>query len=148
MFYSNQYKNIGLRPNPGSMLLHLASVVIYLLGLRYMDWIYWVKLVHTVIFFFASACIMYVVYCGVVGKINSYLWASIGIVFIIGLIYAVNGFECPLSTLVHRLAGRRDVSDIYFPDWFARNIMPVSTVIYIVGVALVARHLYRDMSRE
>jgi hypothetical protein len=109
-----------------------------------MDWIYWTKLAHTLIFFFASGCILYVVYCGIVGKTNRYLWVSIGIVSAIGVTYAVNGFECPLATLVHRLAGRRDVSDIFFPDWFANEIMPVSTVIYLMGAMLVSRNLCRD----
>jgi predicted Na+-dependent transporter len=109
-----------------------------------MDWIYWIKLTHTLIFFFASACILYVVYCGVVDKANNYLWSALGIVFLIGLVYAANGFECPLATLVHQLAGRRNVPDIFFPDWFANKIMAVSTLIYLVGVALVSRNLYRD----
>ena len=110
---------------------------------RHMDWIYWVRLTHTLIFIFASACIAYVVYCGIVGKTDNYLWAALGIVFMIGLIYAVNGFECPLATVVHRLAGRRDIPDIFFPDWFANKIMPVSTGVYVVGLALVARRQYR-----
>jgi hypothetical protein len=109
-----------------------------------MDWIYWTKLAHTMIFLFASACILYVVYCGIAGKTNKYLWASIAIVFLIGLTYAVNGFECPVATVVHHLAGRRDVPDILFPDWFARKIMPVSTVVYIAGIALVARNRQRE----
>jgi hypothetical protein len=108
-----------------------------------MDWIYWIRLVHTLIFFFVSICILYIVYCGAVGKINTYLWLALGFVFLIGLIYAGNGLECPLATLVHQLAGRRDVADIFFPDWFANKIMPVSTGVYVVGAALVARHLYR-----
>lgn len=83
------------------------------------------------------------VYCGVTGKTNMYLWAALGIVLMIGVIYDANGLECPLATLVHRLAGRHDVPDIFFPDWFATNIMPVSTAVYLVGVALVARNLYR-----
>ena len=109
-----------------------------------MDWIYWTRLVHTLIFFFASGCILYVVYCGIAGKTSRSLIVALGIVFAIGLIYAINGFECPLSTIVHQLAGRRDTPDIFFPDWFANKIMPVSTVIYLVGVVLVGRNLYRN----
>ena len=108
-----------------------------------MDWIYWTKLVHTLIFFYASGSIMYVVYCGIVGKRNRYLIASLVIVFAIGVIYAINGFECPLASIVHQLAGRRDIPDIFFPDWFANKIMLVSTIIYLIGVVLVARNLYR-----
>ena len=109
-----------------------------------MDWIYWTKLAHTLIFFLVSACILYVVYCGMTGKTNRYLIASLGIVLAVGAIYAINGFECPLATIVHQLAGRRDVPDIFFPDWFANKIMSVSTAIYLLGVVLVARNLYRD----
>ena len=65
------------------------------------------------------------------------------IVFLIGLIYAINGFECPLATLVHHLAGRKDIADIFFPDWFAKNIMPVSAMFYLFGVVLVTRILIR-----
>jgi hypothetical protein len=107
-----------------------------------MNLVFWVKLVHTLIFFFASTCIMYVVYCGVAGKENRYLWTSIAIILFIGAMYAANGMECPLASLVQRLAGRRNVADIFFPDWFARNIMPVSTVIFVIGASLVARNRY------
>ena len=113
-------------------------------GAGCMDWIFWIKLVHTLIFFFASGCIVYVVYCGIIGKTNRYLITCLGIVFAIGVIYAINGFECPLASAVHQLEGRRDVADIFFPDWFANKIMPVSTGIYLVGAVLVARNLYRN----
>ena len=108
-----------------------------------MDMIFWIKLIHTLIFLVASVCILYIVYCGIAGKIDRYLWMAIGIIFAIGIIHAANGFECPLTTLVYRLAGRRDVADIFLPDWFARNIMPVSAVIYAIGVVLIVRRQYR-----
>ena len=108
-----------------------------------MDWIYWLQLLHTGVFFFASGCVLYVVYCGLVGQTNVFLWASMGIASLIGAANFLNGFECPLTTLIYHLAGRRDIADIFLPDWFARLIMPVSAVIFTVGVALVARNHYR-----
>jgi hypothetical protein len=109
-----------------------------------MDWIYWIKLVHTLVFLVVSACILYIVYCGITGKLNRLLWAALGLVLLIGILYAVNGFECPLTTIVQHLAGRRDVADIFFPDWFANKIMPVSAGVYVVGAMLVAWRLYRE----
>jgi hypothetical protein len=108
-----------------------------------MDWIAWIKLVHTLVFLIASSCIVYIVYCGLIGKLTSLLWTALWLVLAIGLIYAANGFECPLATLVHQLAGRRDVADIYFPDWFANKIMPVSAAVYVLGVVLVGWRWYR-----
>ncbi len=108
-----------------------------------MDIIFWIKFFHTLIFVLASLCIMYIVYCGIAGKITRYLWMAMGIIFSIGIIHAANGFECPLTTLVHQLTGRRDVADIFLPDWLARNIMPVSTAIFVIGVVLIVRGEYR-----
>lgn len=113
-----------------------------------MDWIYWTKLFHTLIFFVVSGCILYVVYCGITGRTNRFLWASSGFVLLIGVLYAINGFECLLATLVHRLAGRRDVSDIFLPDWIANKIMLVSTLVYLVGMILIAGNLYRERCRR
>ena len=115
----------------------------FIYGVEDMDIIFWIKLLHSLIFFLASVCIMYIVYCGITGKINRYLWMAIGIIFAIGIIHTANGFECPLTTLVHQLTGRRDVADIFLPDWIATNIMPVSTVIFVIGVALIVRGEYR-----
>jgi len=50
-----------------------------------MELIFWIKLLHTLVFFFASACIGYVVYCGVTNKTDGYLWASIAVVSLIGV---------------------------------------------------------------
>ncbi len=110
-----------------------------------MDWIFWIKLLHTLVFLFVSGCIVYVVYCGISGTSNRYLWAAAGIVLSIGILYAANGFECPLATLVHTLAGRKDISDIFFPDWFANKIMSVSAAIYVFGMLLVLYKKYRKI---
>lgn len=107
-----------------------------------MNWIYWLQVFHTGVFFFASGCVLYVVYCGVVGRTNAFLWASMGIASLIGAANFLNGFECPLTTLIYHLAGSRDIADIFLPDWFARLIMPVSAAVFAVGVALVARNHY------
>jgi hypothetical protein len=108
-----------------------------------MDWIYLLQLIHTAVFFFASGCVLYVVYCGLVGRTNTFLWTSMAVASLIGAANFLNGFECPLTTLIYHLAGRRDIADIFLPYWFARMIMPVSAAIFSFGVVLVARNHYR-----
>jgi hypothetical protein len=108
-----------------------------------MNWIFLLKLVHTFIFFCAAACILYVLYCGLFGKKGRYLWWAAAFVFTIGVIFAANGLECPISTLIYKLAGRRGIPDIFLPDWIATKIMPVSTPIYTISLLLVFRNLHR-----
>lgn len=109
-----------------------------------MDWIYLLQVVHTAVFFFASGCVLYVVYCGLVGQTNVFLWTSMSVASLIGAANFLNGFECPLTTLIYHLAGRRDIADIFLPYRFARLIMPVSAAVFTLGVALVARNHYRE----
>lgn len=130
------------RMERGCIYLTIPGVPTLLIEPR-MDIIFWIKVLHTLVFFFASTCILYVVYCGVVAVTTRRLWLAISSILIIGLANAINGFECPLATLVHELAGTTDVSDIFFPDWFAHNIFPVSTVIFLFGVILVLRNTMR-----
>ncbi len=70
------------------------------------------------------------------------MWTA-AFVFMIGVVFAVNGFECPISTLIYKIAGRRGISDIFLPDWIATKIMPVSTSIYAIGLLLVFRNRHR-----
>lgn len=109
-----------------------------------MNAILWVRLIHTLVFFFASSCIGYTLYRGFSGRSDRYLWGSVAIVAGIGLSYLLNGFECPLATLIQRLAGGdRSVSDIFLPAWFADKIVPVSSVVFALGLGLVIRNHLR-----
>jgi len=63
------------------------------------------------------------------------------VVSLSGVAYAVKGFERLLSSIIYRLAGRRDLADIFLSDWLALKIMPVSTPVFLIGTTLVVRNL-------
>jgi hypothetical protein len=62
------------------------------------------------------------------------------------VVYAGNGFVCPLTPLAERL-GATDgaVSDIFLPDWVARKLAWIATPILVGGLALNARALERRL---
>ncbi|MDR3466537.1 MAG: hypothetical protein P4M07_11380 [Xanthobacteraceae bacterium] len=103
-----------------------------------------IKALHTAVFLFASGCILYVVYCAVVGRARKWwLRAAMVVPVAIGAAWWVNGHECLLSTVIYRLSDAdHAVTDIYLPDWMARNIMPVSTaVLALAGAGVLWRTL-------
>ena len=65
----------------------------------------------------------YVLYAGLARRWNRYAAIAAGVVAAERLNFAGNGFRCPLTRIAERLgAARGSVTDIYMPQWFARNL--------------------------
>ena len=105
-----------------------------------------VRVFHLGVFFFVSSCILYVLYCGAFGGGSKWLLRiCIAIPTTVGVVWRLNGGECPLASLVYRLAGGdKTTSDILLPLWFSRWIMTGSTIVLAVGIVLV---LWRGTDR-
>lgn len=98
-----------------------------------------VKAVHTAIFVVLSACVLYVVASGALGRIDHWTWIAIAAILLEGLVLAATGGKCPLTSLAERLgAADGTVSDIFLPRWFADRIFPICGSIFLAGCALVA----------
>ena len=58
------------------------------------------------------------------------------------LIFAGNGFRCPLTQVAERLhAEQGSVTDIYLPRWFARNLPAIHVPLIGLAGFLHARNL-------
>ncbi len=63
------------------------------------------------------------------------------------VVFAGNGFVCPLTELAERYGAERgSVTDIFLPGWLARNLAWVSGSILLIGIALNGRALARKRS--
>lgn len=97
-----------------------------------------VKIVHTLIFWVLSGCVVYVLYSGIVDHITPWTWLAIGLVLVESVVLAVSGWRCPLTLLTERLGAERGaVSDIFLPKWFADRIFPLCGTTYGVALLLV-----------
>lgn len=60
------------------------------------------------------------------------------------LIFAVNGFRCPLTQLAASLGARSgSVTDIYLPRWLAKNLPMIHVPLIILAAYLHGRNLRR-----
>ncbi len=103
-----------------------------------------VKFAHTLVFLFMSACILYMLYCGLTGQLTLLLWLAIIATLLETAVYALNGFRCPLTALATRYgdtSGDDFIADIFLPKWFVPYIVPLCGVLVTVGLALVGWHL-------
>lgn len=102
------------------------------------------KLVHSIIFFVLQSAIGYLIYLGLRGETNRRAAIAAAAVGVESLIYAGNGFRCPLTGLAEDLgAARGSVTDIFLPRWLASNVARIYGPLFALGLCLHGRNLIR-----
>jgi hypothetical protein len=83
-----------------------------------------------------------VLYAGFARRSDRRAGIAAGVVAAESLIFAGNGFRCPLTQVAERLGAERgSVTDIYLPRWFARNLPAIHVPLIGLAVYLHARNL-------
>ena len=95
-----------------------------------------VKSIHTLAFVVISGAIGVVALDGIRGRPSGRTGVAASIALAECVVFAANGFVCPLTPLAERLGARRgSVTDIFLPEIVARNLTPIATPILAVGLA-------------
>jgi hypothetical protein len=106
--------------------------------------IFQIKLVHTVIFWVLSSCVMYALLSGATDRITTWTWIALGAVVLEGGVLLAFGGVCPLTLLAERRgAVRGSVADIFLPKWIADQIFPICGTTYAVAVLIILVRVLR-----
>jgi hypothetical protein len=99
---------------------------------------------HTLGWFSIEACMVYVLYAGFAGRTDRRVAAASAVVAGETLVFAANGFRCPLTQLAERWGAESgSVTDIWLPRWFARNLPAIHVPLVVLAVLLHGRNLRR-----
>jgi hypothetical protein len=106
-----------------------------------------VKAIHTLAWFSIEACMVYLLCAGFAKRTDRRAAIAAGVVGGECLIFAANGFRCPLTTVAESL-GAEDgsVTDIYLPRWFAHNLPAIHVPLILLTAYLHGRNLSRRRS--
>jgi hypothetical protein len=106
--------------------------------------IFQIKLVHTVIFWLLSLCVVYALFSGIADRITTWTWVAVGLLLLESVVLVASGWTCPLTILAERQgAVRGSVTDIFLPRWFADRIFPACGTAYGVAVVLILWRVLR-----
>ena len=101
--------------------------------------IFYIKALHSVIFFFFVGCLAYIGYAAATRRFDGWLVLAIAAISIEGVILWLNKWHCPLTKLAERYgAGNGSVTDIFLPPVIARNAFRISLSLAIVETAFLA----------
>lgn len=108
-----------------------------------------VKAFHTLAWFLIEACMVYLLYAGVRGQTDKRSGVAACVVAGETLIFAANGFHCPLTAVAKNLGDATgSVTDIYLPKWFARNLPAIHVPLLLLAVALHRRNIIAARARR
>lgn len=110
-----------------------------------MSVLFWIKLLHTVIFIVESAAIIYILYSGLFDVRGPGLAVAVIVVLAEVVVFVANGARCPLTTLARRLGdetGNDFVADIFLPQRFARLVPLVCGGLALIGLLIIGARLF------
>lgn len=101
--------------------------------------IFFIKLIHSIVFFFIVACLVYIFYCAVVERYDWTLLIALAAVVVEGLVLFVNRGNCPFTSLARKY-GDADgsVTNLFIPLWFARRTFTIGITIFVIELVWLA----------
>jgi hypothetical protein len=101
-----------------------------------------IKAIHTLAWFSIETCMAYMLYAGFARRSDRRAGIAAAVVGAETVIFAGNGFRCPLTQVAEHLSIERgSVTDIYLPRWFARNLPAIHVPLIALAGFLHARNL-------
>ena len=103
-----------------------------------------IKIIHTLAWFSIESCMAYLLYAGFAKRSDRQAATTAAVVTGESLLFAANRWRCPLTQLAERLGAEQgSVTDIYLPDWFARNLPAIHVPLIVLAIVLHARNILR-----
>lgn len=102
--------------------------------------LFFIKLVHSIVFLVESAAILYILYSAIFNVYDQGLVVAVILVVVESVVYIGCGARCPLTKLAKRLGdptGDDFIADIFLPHWFALLIPRICGTLAVVGLVVV-----------
>ncbi len=101
--------------------------------------IFAIKFVHSVIFIFMVACLVYILFCAIARRYDWTLLVALVAIFLEGLALLLNHGRCPLTSLAEKYGALNGaVTDIFLPDWMTRHTFKIATVLVVIELIWLA----------
>ena len=98
-----------------------------------------IKFIHSLIFWWQVICLGYLLFACITASFNILVLLAIISILLNGLLLLINKGRCPFTSMAEREGSKKgSVTDIFLPDWAARNIFRVATPLFIIELIILA----------
>lgn len=107
-----------------------------------------IKAVHTLVWAIVEASVVYLLWTGLTGRSGRSVNVAAALVVGETVVFAANGFRCPLTTLAEAAGAEEgSVTDIFLPAWFAHLLPAIHTPLGVLLVWLHRKSIRRGWGR-
>ena len=93
--------------------------------------LYWVKLVHTLIWIFFNLVLAYLFYAVLTDSVDFKFWIGISLILLETIVLLLNRWSCPLTNIARLYSDSpKDNFDIFLPEWLARHNKLIYSIIF------------------
>ncbi len=100
--------------------------------------LFFIKSIHSLIFILMSACVIYILYSGIIKNYHWTVFVAIGAVLVEGVALIFNNWQCPLTTLARKYGDEKgSVTDMFLPEWLSRHVFIIFPALFAIGLILL-----------
>ena len=105
--------------------------------------VFYIKLVHSLLFFLIVVSTIYVFTTAALNQINSLTWWALAVVVIELLALMLNNWRCPLTDLAEQQGAEvGSVADLFLPGWLSDRLFAIFGILFSVTCLLLAWRLW------
>ena len=100
--------------------------------------VFFIKLIHSIIFFIMVICLFYVLYAAIIRKYDWILLIALAAIFLEGLVLLLNRWQCPLTNLAKRYGDETGtITDIFLPAWLSPHTFKIFGALLAIGLVML-----------
>lgn len=100
--------------------------------------VFYIKLIHTLLFFLIGICTIYALIAALVDHINRLTWFAFGVAVIELLALGFNEWRCPLTDLAERKGAEvGSVANLFLPNWLSYHLFTIFGILFSITCLLL-----------
>lgn len=100
--------------------------------------VFYIKLVHSLLFFLIGICTIYVFIAAAIDHITWLTWIAFVVAVIELLALAFNEWRCPLTDLAERKGAEvGSVADLFLPVFLSDHLFTIFSILFLITCVLL-----------
>ena len=81
-----------------------------------------IRILHTILWAFLVLVIFFILYSGIIDRINLFTWLAICIIVVEGIVLVIHKWQFPLTQIAKKYTDDHVIGfDIFLPHWLAKQ---------------------------
>lgn len=105
--------------------------------------VFYIKLIHSLLFFLIGISTIFVFVTAALDQINSLTWWALAVVVIELLALMFNSWRCPLTDLAEQQGAEvGSVADLFLPKWLSDHLFTIFAILFVITCLLLVWRVF------